>query len=139
MTRSPRRLLVLEDDPDDAELLRRHLLAEWPQCEIVHVNDEQRLREALNGPAFDIILSDYALPGFHGLCALHLARARCPDVPFLFVSGAIGDEVAVESLKAGATDYVLKDRLVRLVPAIQRALKEAEVLAKRRQDEKEMR
>jgi len=122
----PRRLLLLEDAPDDAELLRRHISAEWPACEVVTARARADFEQALRRGPFDLILSDYVLPAFGGLAALGLARQICAEVPFLFVSGAIGDEVAVESLKAGATDYVLKDRLVRLVPAIQRALKEAE-------------
>jgi PAS domain S-box-containing protein len=129
----PRRLLLLEDAPDDAELLRRHLSAEWPSCEVVTVRTRADFEHALRHGSFDLILSDYVVPGVGGLAILSLARQLAPSVPFLFVSGAIGDEVAVESLKAGATDYVLKDRLVRLVPAIQRALKEADEHALRQQ------
>ena len=129
----PRRLLLLEDAPDDVELLRRHLSAEWPECEIVSVRHRADFERALNEPGFDLILSDYVLPGFGGLAALNLTRQVNPDIPFLFVSGAIGDEVAVESLKSGATDYVLKDRLARLVPAIQRALRDAEEQALRKE------
>src|SRR2546425_301595 len=136
---TPRRLLVLEDCLDDAELLRRSLSAEWPECEIVHVSTEVGFKTALEQGSCDLILSDYSLPCFPGLSALAVARERCPEVPFLFVSGAIGDEVAVESLKAGATDYVLKDRLARLVPAIHRALDEAEERARRTQAEQELR
>src|SRR4051812_11458572 len=104
----PRRLIILEDHPSDAELMRRVVSSEWPDCDIVHVDGSEPFEQALKGPAFDIILADYFLPGFSGLDALEMAKQFCPDTPFLFVSGAIGDEVAVESLKAGATDYVLK-------------------------------
>jgi len=135
---SPRRLLLLEDNPDDAELLRRHLAAEWPQCELSQANKRASFESALQQGGFDLILSDYSLPGFQGPKALALAQEHCPGVPFIFVSGAIGDEVAVESLKAGATDYVLKDRLARLVPAIRRALHEAEELACRREIEEQV-
>src|SRR5207245_309019 len=96
-------------------------------------------RAALEQKVCDLILSDYSVPGYDGPSALALAREQCPDIPFLFVSGRIGDEVAIECLKAGATDYVLKDRLARLVPAIRRALKEAEESACRRQAEEELR
>src|SRR5437016_9485089 len=131
--RPPKRLLLLEDNECDAELLRRSIRAEWPNCDLVRVSSKSGFEAALNGPKFDLILSDYMVPGFPGPLALSLALERCPDVPFLFISGAINDEVAVESLKAGATDYVLKDRPARLVPAIQRALSEAEARARRRQ------
>ncbi len=136
--KAPRRLLLLEDYPDDAELLRRSLAIEWPDCEIVLLSTEGGFRAALQQKGCDLILSDYSLPGFDGLAALAVARQECPEVPFLFVSGAIGDEIAVESLKAGATDYVLKDRLARLVPAIRRALKEAEERARRREAEEQL-
>ena len=137
--KSPRRLLLLEDCPDDAELLRRHLVAAWPDCEVARVSNETDFVSSLKAGGFDLILSDYVIPGFGGLAALGLAREQCPDTPFLFVSGAIGDEVAVESLKAGATDYVLKDRLLRLVPAIRRALNEAEGAAQRKLAEERLR
>ena len=91
----PRRLLLLEDAPDDAELLRRHISAEWPACEVVTARARADFEQALRRGPFDLILSDYVLPAFGGLAALGLARQICAEVPFLFVSGAIGDEVAV--------------------------------------------
>src|SRR5689334_25328230 len=109
--RSPERLLLLEDNSCDEELLRRNIRAEWPKCEVVRASNRQGFEEALDECRFDLILSDYLVPGFPGIEALALSRQRCPEIPFLFVSGAIGDEVAVESLKAGAIDYVLNDRL----------------------------
>lgn len=127
----PRRLLLLEDDPNDKYLICRSLIGEWPRCEVVSVSSEADFKSALQPGNFDLILSDYSIPGFDGLDALAAARAQCPEVPFIFVSGAINDEIAVESLKAGATDYVLKDRPARLVPAIRRALGEAEARARR--------
>jgi PAS domain S-box-containing protein len=136
---SPGRLLVLEDDPNDAELLVRRLTREWPGCELVRTSAEPEFKEALAAGGFDLIISDYLLPGFHGLDALALARDRCPHVPFIFLSGVMGDDVAVESLKSGATDYVLKDRPARLVPAIRRALKEAHAAAVRKQIEEQLR
>jgi len=135
--KAPRCLLLLEDNPVDAQLLKRSLSSEWPECKVAHVSTRAEFAAALNESCVDLILSDYFLPGFHGLKALELAREQCPDVPFLFVSGAIGDEIAVESLRAGATDYVLKDRPARLVPAIRRALDEAEETACRKRSMRE--
>lgn len=137
--KSPKRLLVLEDDATDAELLRRHLAGTWPNCEIVQVRNKSAYLSILAEAQFDLILSDYSIPGFAGSAALASAREHCPDTPFIFVSGAIGDEVGVESLKAGATDYVLKDRLARLVPAIERAIAEAEANSQRKQIEEKLR
>src|SRR5215471_11481920 len=137
--KSPQRLLLLEDNSDDSLLLTRHLSAVWPECQVTTVTNEEEFRAALKGGGFDLILSDYVVPGFGGPAALAFALEQCPGVPFLFISGAIGDEVAIESLKAGATDYVLKDRLPRLVPAVQRALKQAEDAARRRHLEEQLR
>ena len=123
--KAPEHLLLLEDCTSDALLLTRQIIAEWPQCEVVVIANRDEFVARLDNQKFDVILSDYRIPGFSGLGALALAREKCPEVPFLFISGAIGDDVAVESLKAGATDYVLKDSLARLVPAIRRALNEA--------------
>src|ERR1700720_1791820 len=95
----PQRLLLLEDSPADAELLRRALAREWPECEVVRVVDEAAFKNALQEGGIDLVLSDYFIPGFDGPSALGLVRQRWPDMPFLFVSGAIGDEVAIESLK----------------------------------------
>src|SRR5439155_185658 len=87
---------------------------------------------ALDQGCFDLIISDHTLPGFDGLSALGLARKKHPEVPFIFVSGTIGEELAVDSLKQGATDYVLKDRLSRLVTSIERAMREAHERAERK-------
>jgi PAS domain S-box-containing protein len=137
--KSLRRLLLLEDNSFDAELIRRIISGEWPECELTIVSTEGDFRSALEGRVFDLVLSDYLIPGFHGLAALTFVRKRYPDMPFLFVSGAIGDEVAIESLKAGATDYVLKDRLSRLIPVIRRALNENEESTRRKQAEERLR
>jgi len=118
LMKSAPRLLLLEDDPTDALMLRRGLSAQRFDCELIRTHDKQSFVKALNEGGFDLILSDYFIPGFDGLSALAMARERYPEIPFIFVSGAIGDEIAVESLRAGATDYVLKDRPARLVPAI---------------------
>lgn len=119
-------------------LVRRKLRAEFPRCEVMRVDNEQDFRAALKSGPLDLILSDYRVPGFHGMNALALVRQLCPEVPFLFLSGVLGDELAVDSLKAGATDYVLKDRPARLVPAIRRALSEADARAKRKHFQAEL-
>jgi PAS domain S-box-containing protein len=114
-------LLHLEDSPTDAELIAILIRREWPACEIRHVATATEYREALEGGGFDLILSDYSLPGFDGLSALAMARAHFPETPFLFLSGTIGEERAVEALKRGATDYIIKDRPTRLISAIRQA------------------
>jgi signal transduction histidine kinase len=129
------RFLLLEDDTNDCELIRRTLVSEWPDCDLVCVHSGSAYQAALSQSRFDLILCDYCLPGFGGLEALAFAREHFPDVPVIFVSGGIGDEIAIESLKAGATDYVLKDRLARLVPAVRRALKERAERARRKRAE----
>jgi CheY-like chemotaxis protein len=131
----PLRILHLEDVGEDAELVRERLAAEGVVAEIRHVNDRAGYEAALAAGGFDLILADHSLPGFDGKLALRLAVERCPDAPFLFVSGSIGEETAVELLKAGGTDYIIKDRLTRLAPAVRRALKEAEERAARRRVE----
>ena len=131
----PLRILILEDLPSDKELM----VYELRQTGIAHtsrrVADREHFAAALKENWPDLILSDFHLPDFDGLEALAMAQASCPDTPFIFVSGAMGEEVAIEALKLGATDYVLKDRLSRLGPAVQRALREAEERRERRQAE----
>lgn len=133
------RILHLEDSPDDAELIRRKLSKNIPGCEVHHVENEEQFSKALASSDWNLILADYSMPSCHGLDALALARQLCPSTPFLFLSGMMGEETAVESLKAGATDYVLKDRPARLVPAIRRALELAEARERREWDEEQMR
>lgn len=118
------RILHLEDDPADAELIAAALRADGLACECTQAQSRAEFVAAMEQP-WDLILADYALPGFDGISAQHIARARRPDVPFVFVSGSIGEEIAVERLKAGAVDYVLKQRLNRLPSAVRRALEEA--------------
>ena len=129
------RILILEDLPSDAELM----VYELRQTGIAHsyrrVAEREHFTAALREDPPDIILSDFHLPTFDGLEALTLAQATCPDTPFIFVSGAMGEEVAIDALKLGATDYVLKDRLSRLGPAVQRSLREAEERRERLQAE----
>jgi PAS domain S-box-containing protein len=132
-------LLHLEDSASDAELIAILIRREWPQCGIRHVATAPEYRVAIKEGGFDLILSDYSLPGFDGLSALSLARTQCPDTPFLFLSGTIGEERAVEALKCGATDYVLKDRPTRLVPAIRQAIALVEAGERRRKTEAALR
>jgi hypothetical protein len=132
----PLRVLHLEDQPEDAELVHAALAADGLQCQIRIVDTRQGFVEALDGDRPDIILSDFSLPGIDGLSALAIARERATDVPFILVSGTLGEEAAVDSLRSGATDYVLKHRLARLAPAVRRAVAEAAEARKRSQAER---
>ena len=118
------RILMLEDEATDAELVERQLRRGRVDCSTSRVETREAFIAGLRRRP-DLILADYSLPAFDGMAALALAQQQCPDVPFVFVSGAIGEELAIESLKQGATDYVLKDRLSRLAPAVRRSLEEA--------------
>jgi PAS domain S-box-containing protein len=120
------RVLLLEDDATDAELEVRALTAAGFRVTCDRVDNERAFTARLDTGAYDLILSDYCLPAFDGLRALQILRARGLDVPFVLVSGALGEERAIESLKLGAIDYVLKDNLERLAPAIRRALHDTE-------------
>jgi PAS domain S-box-containing protein len=130
--KTPLRILLLEDDPQDAMLIQELLETDHFVCEINCVQTRAEFLAGLRSGGIDLILADYQLPSFDGLSALELARSERHDLPFIFVSGMIGEEVAVEALKVGATDYILKPRLARLVPAVQRALREARERAERR-------
>jgi PAS domain S-box-containing protein len=120
------RILLVEDDPLDAELEARAMTGAGFDCVWDRVDNERDFRRCLDTAAYDLVLSDYRLPSFDGLAALQLLRDRGLDVPFILVSGALGEEAAIESLKLGATDYVLKGRLERLAPVVRRALRDAE-------------
>ena len=119
------RILHLEDNQLDAELVAAAFEAAGLGCGITRVETEQAFTSALESGGMDIILADYSLPSFDGVSALKLAHKKCPDVPYIFVSGQMGEDIAVESLKLGATDYILKNHLNRLVPSVRRALNEA--------------
>jgi DNA-binding NarL/FixJ family response regulator len=118
------RILILEDVPTDAELIQFELVEAGTTFTPMCVADKASYLKALAEFSPDIILSDYSLPSFDGISALKIAVSKCPDIPFIFVSGALGEETAIELLKQGATDYVLKSRLSRLAPAVARALQE---------------
>jgi PAS domain S-box-containing protein len=134
----PLKILHLEDDPADAELVHATLLIEGIECETKVVATREDFEHALENGDFDVILADFALPNFDGMTALSIVRSVHPYLPFIFISGRLGEEAAIESLKNGATDYVLKSRLSRLAPAVTRALGEAEVRAERIRAEKEL-
>jgi PAS domain S-box-containing protein len=133
------RILSIEDDPKDAELIQDLLETGNIACEVTRVDTQAALMASLEQGGVDLILADYSLPSFDGFSALKVATKFCPDVPFIFVSGTLGEEVAIEALKIGATDYVLKTRLSRLVPSVLRALREAEERAERKRAQESLR
>jgi PAS domain S-box-containing protein len=122
MSQTKIHILHLEDDPTDVELQNELLKTEGFIIDSLKVDTRQGFIAALQADRFDIILADNSIPGFDGLSALKVAREKAPTIPFIFVSGTLGEEVAIESLKNGATDYVVKQRLSRLAPVIRRAL-----------------
>jgi signal transduction histidine kinase len=133
------RILMVEDEAADAELSRLALRKGGFHFSLVRVQTEADYARELDQRRPDVILSDYSLPSFNGHAALRIAQEKCPEVPFIFVTGTMGEEVAIETLKNGATDYVLKTRLTRLVPALQRALREAQERVDRQRAEVQLR
>ena len=131
----PLRILHLEDNPTDAELIQGILETEGIICAVTRVDTQADFFASIERGGFDLILTDYTLPSFDGLSALKIALEKCPDVPFIFVSGTLGEEVAVEALKIGATDYILKQRLSRIAPSVHRALREAKERGERKRAE----
>jgi two-component system, cell cycle sensor histidine kinase and response regulator CckA len=134
----PLRLLHLEDDPDFSDLVASLLEREGLPSELQLVDSRAEFEAALAEGKYDAILADYLLPEYNGLEALQSARAKCPETPFLLVSGTIGEEAAIRSLRNGATDYVLKLWPERLVPALRRAVQEAAERRQRRHVETEL-
>jgi len=124
--KQPLRVLHLEDSRRDCELIEDLLLKAGIACKTKRVETGADFFDALQNELFDLILADCRLPTFSGLQALEIAQALRPEVPFIFVSGTLGEDKAIESLRHGATDYVLKERLPDLAPAVRRALAEAE-------------
>jgi len=129
-------VLYLEDNKQDVVIAEAKLEDEGYVCHLTHVETQADFVQALDKGGFDVILADYNLPSFDGLSALAIAREKTPDLPFIFLSGVMGEEVAIETLRNGATDYVLKNRLSRLVPAIRRAMEEVEEHLERRRAER---
>lgn len=132
------KILHLEDDPLDSEMIKERLLAEDLICEIVRVETEEKFIAALEQHSFDLILADFSLPTFDGMSALQFVKEKYPEIPFILISGTLGEELAIESLKKGATDYVIKQRLSRLAPSVIRALKEVEERNERRKAEAQL-
>ena len=131
----PLRVLHLEDSPRDAELVRHRLEGDRLSCSILVANGKDSFEAALAAEPFDLIISDYNLRGYDGVAALKQAQAAQPDVPVILISGTVVEEQAVKCLHIGATDYLLKPRLERLVPAVRRAVQEAETRLTRRRAE----
>jgi two-component system cell cycle sensor histidine kinase/response regulator CckA len=133
------KILHLEDSQTDCELVRQLLAGDGIDCEVRQCERRQNFIEDLKEHRFDLIFADCTLPHFSGLHALEIAREYAPGTPFIFVSGTIEEDTAIESLRRGATDYVLKSRLSRLVPAVRRALAETEEKAKSQEMEQRLR
>lgn len=133
------RILHLEDNPDDAVLVQSTLLREGVPFVITLVDSREQFLQAIAVETFDLILSDHRLPGFDGLSALRLLREHDALIPFILVSGSLGEEAAIETIRAGVTDYVLKDRLTRLAGCVRRALSEARDRRERQHAEEALR
>src|SRR5687767_8350758 len=125
------RALLVEDSEDDALLLGLMLKQAGYDLTSERVDTPESMRAALERQSWDVVISDYVMPRFSGLAALRILQEKGLDLPFLIVSGHIGEETAVAAMKAGAHDYLMKDRLARLVPAVERELREAEVRRER--------
>jgi signal transduction histidine kinase len=128
------RVLIVEDDPLDAELLERELRRGGYVVESQVVQTEDAMRRALAERAWDVVLSDYSMPQFDALGALRVAKGSGLDLPFIVASGTVGEETAVEAMRAGAHDFLLKGHLARLLPAIERELREAQLRRERREE-----
>jgi len=135
----PLRILHLEHNEPDRGLVRQALVDDETACEFVYASSKAEFAAALEREKFDLILSDFTTLGDDGVAALALVREKCPEVPYLYVSGTVGEERAIESLKNGASDYILKERIERLRPAVRRALREAGERAKGRAAEAALR
>jgi DNA-binding NtrC family response regulator len=131
----PINILHLEDDPYDAALVQATLRAGGTISTITRTETHDHFVSVLAKGGIDLILADYTLPAFDGMSALEIAQEERPDVPFIFVSGTLGEDQAINSLKSGATDYVLKKNLSRLLPAVNKAMQEVEARDQRRQFE----
>ncbi len=132
------RVLLVEDSPEDAELMCEQMLDAGLEASFERVESAQELREALVRVAPDIVLSDLAMPGFSGNQALEIVRATLPEVPFIFVSGTMGEEYAVAALRQGANDYIIKHQPARLPSAVARAVREARSAIERQRVESEL-
>lgn len=132
----PIRVLIIDDSEEDARLILEEMQAEGYQPIFERVQTAEEMERALAQQAWDVIISDYVMPKFSGLEALRRLQESGNDLPFIIVSGKIGEMTAVEAVKAGAYDYVAKHNLTRLVPVLERALQEAEIRREKRQAER---
>ena len=133
------RVLIVEDSPPDTALLIRALQKGGFQVKHCQVACEEAMEEALASSSWDLVLADHAMPSFDSLSALRLVKRTGLDVPFIIVSGHIDETDAVAAMHAGAHDYIMKERLARLVPAVERELREAETRRARKKSEEELR
>ncbi len=133
------RVLMIEDSEDDALLLEMQLAKGGYALIVDRVDTPDELVAALAKKSWDVVISDYLLPGFDGLAALQMVQKQCRDVPFILVSGAMGEELAVAAMKNGADDFLVKDRLSRLIPAVERAIRDCETRRQRRLAEEALR
>jgi hypothetical protein len=138
---APRALQVLhlEDSPSDSDLAKEYLETDGISCELRRVETRRQFEEALKAGDVDLILADFQLPAFDGVTAFLLARQLSPDVPFIMLTGKLGEEYAIDTLELGVTDYVLKQRLSRLAPAVLRALEQQRERAQRREAQEQLR
>src|SRR5437762_12238776 len=137
--KTPLRVLIIEDSEFDARILVNTLRQGGYQMVFQRVDTAEGLRAALKDETWDIILSDYNMPSFSAPEALKIAQESGLDLPFIIISGGIGEDVAVAAMKAGANDYLMKGNLARLAPAVERELREAEIRAARRRAEEALR
>jgi signal transduction histidine kinase len=133
------RILYLEDDPKDADLVLATLEADGFASLLTRVENQTDFCASLEKGDFDLILADYTLPSFDGISALKIAVEKRPEVPFIFVSGTLDEEIAIDALKIGASDYVFKTRLSRILPAVQRAQREGQDRAERNRTQEALR
>ena len=133
--KKPVRILIVEDKPDDADLAKHEIRKVLADCEFLVVETRERFIQALAVFQPDVVLSDYMLPRFDGMKALKLTLYHAPSIPFIIWTGSLTEDVAVDCVKAGANNYILKDNVKRLGPAILRALEEKELLTARKQAE----
>jgi DNA-binding NtrC family response regulator len=136
---APIRVLVVEDSEDDTTLLMRELRRSGYEPIYIRVDTPDTMKSALHQDEWDIVISDYYMPGFSGLDAFHVLRDSSLDIPFIIVSGKIGEDTAVEAMRAGVQDYIMKDNLRRLAPAVQRELRDAGVRQEHRRTREELR
>jgi len=133
------KVLAIDDSEDDTLLLSIEFKRGRLEADFTRVDTPEALQIALTGSHWDIVLCDYSMPHFNGMAALQTIRSITPDLPVIFVSGTVGEDVAVEAMRAGANDYLMKDNLKRLVPAVERELRDTVVRTARKRTEEALR